>query len=57
MPKVVSTFGAAQGKTPYIEKPFGEEKIHQMLLTLLATPKVTSQTQYQRTNFGHHSSA
>jgi two-component SAPR family response regulator len=23
-------------KIPYIEKPFGEEKIHQMLLTLLA---------------------
>jgi len=27
-------------KIPYIEKPFGEDKIQQMLLTLLATKKI-----------------
>ena len=35
-----SSIAKKWSKTPYIEKPFGEEKIHQMLLTLLASEKV-----------------
>src|SRR6266545_5681427 len=38
-------------KIPHIEKPFGEEKIHQMLLMLLAIPKGVSQVQYQPHQF------
>ena len=42
-------------KIPYIEKPFGEEKIYQMLLTLLAIEKVPSQAPSQSHSVRHNS--